>query len=135
MIPRTFPGPWQVEATEGHQFIVTDGNGFPLAYVYARSDSALHDKYPTPAEALTIAEAITRLATAKNGDMPQISDQERREANVSATLNCLGFELEGYMGTYRVTDRRAAVDLPSAIQPVVCQSLDEVAQIFSIPWP
>jgi hypothetical protein len=133
MNPRTFPAPWRVDITEGNQFVVTDANGFPLAYVYARSHSALNDKYPTPAEAFTIAEAITRLATANIGDMPHISDQERKEANVRATLNSLGFELAGYMGTYRVTDRRAAVDLPSAIQPVVCQSLDEVAQMFSIP--
>ena len=97
MTPRKFPGPWRVEITEGTQFIIKDANDFALAYVYARSDSALHDKYPTPAEALTIAEAIARLATAKIGHMPQISDQERKEANVGATLNGLGFELEGYM--------------------------------------
>jgi hypothetical protein len=27
--------------------------------------------------------------------MPQISDHERKETNVGATLNCLGLELEG----------------------------------------
>jgi hypothetical protein len=102
MTPRTFPGPWRVEATEGSQFVVTDANGFPLAYVYARSDIALNDKYPTPAEALTIAEAITRLATANIGDLPQISDQERKEANVSATLNGLGFELRRLHGDVMV---------------------------------
>src|SRR5688500_517541 len=98
MNPRTFPGPWRVEATEGGQFVIRDANNFALAYVYARSDSALHDKYPTPAEALTIAEAITRLATANIGDMSQISDQERKEANIRAALSSYGFELEGYMG-------------------------------------
>jgi hypothetical protein len=46
-----------------------------------------------------------------------------------AALDSFGFELEGYMGTYTVADRRAAVDLPSAIQPVVCQSLDEALVI------
>ena len=61
MSPRTFPGPWRVEATEGCQFVIKDANGFPLAYVYARSGSALHDKYLTPAEALTVAEAIVKL--------------------------------------------------------------------------
>jgi hypothetical protein len=133
MNPRTFPGPWRVEATESGQFVVKDANGFPLAYVYTRSDSALHDKYLTPAEAQSVAQAITQLSTADLGDIPQISDQERREAKVRAALNSFGFELEGYMATYTVTDRRAAVGFPSAIQPVVCQSLEEVAQIFSIP--
>jgi hypothetical protein len=44
-----------------------------------------------------------------------------------AALSGLGFDLESYMGTYTITDRRAALDLPSAIQPVICQSLEEVA--------
>jgi hypothetical protein len=61
MNPRTFPSPWRVEATDGGQFVIKDANDFPLAYVYARSDSGLHDKYLTPAEALTIAEAITKV--------------------------------------------------------------------------
>jgi hypothetical protein len=132
MNPRTFPGPWRVEVTESRQFVIKDSSGFPLAYVYARSDSALHDKYLTPAEAQSVAQAITQLSTADLGDFPQISDQERKEANVRAALNSFGFELEGYMGTYTVTDQRAAVDLPSAIQPVLCQSLEEVTLIFSI---
>jgi hypothetical protein len=63
MTPRTFPGPWRVEATEGSQFVVKDANGFALAYVYARNDAALHGEYLTPAEALVIAEAIAQLQT------------------------------------------------------------------------
>lgn len=58
MNPRTFPGPWRVEVTEGNQFVVKDVSGFVLAYVYARKDVALRDKYLTPAEALMFAEAI-----------------------------------------------------------------------------
>lgn len=61
MNPCRFPGPWRVEATEGGQFVVKDANGFGLAYVYARRDAALRDKYLTPAEALTIAETIAKL--------------------------------------------------------------------------
>jgi hypothetical protein len=58
MNPRRFPAPWRVEATESGQFVIKAANGFALAYVYARSNSALNDKYPTPAEALSLAEAI-----------------------------------------------------------------------------
>jgi hypothetical protein len=55
---RTFPAPWRVEQTEGGQFVIKDANGFALAYVYARSDPALHDRFLTPAEAMTIAHTI-----------------------------------------------------------------------------
>jgi len=61
MTPRRFPGPWRVDITEGSQFVIKDANGFALAYVYARNDAALHDKYLTPAEALTMAEAISKV--------------------------------------------------------------------------
>ena len=61
MSQRTFPGPWRVEPNEAGNFVIKDANGFTLAYVYARSDPALHDQYLTPAEALVIAEAIAKL--------------------------------------------------------------------------
>ena len=55
------PVPGELMQTDGGHFIVKDANDFALAYVFARSDSALHDKYLTPAEALVIAEAIVKL--------------------------------------------------------------------------
>lgn len=60
MSARNFPGPWQVEATEGSHFVVKDATGFPVCYVYARTDSALRNQYMTPAEALVIAEQIAK---------------------------------------------------------------------------
>jgi hypothetical protein len=50
-----------VVPNEAGNFVIKDANGFTLAYVYARSDPALHDQYLTPAEALVIAEAIAGL--------------------------------------------------------------------------
>jgi hypothetical protein len=60
MTPRKFPGPWQVEATDG-AFIVRDANGFRVAYLYWKPQPALHDRYMTQAEAAMIAEAIAKL--------------------------------------------------------------------------
>jgi hypothetical protein len=61
MSPKSFPAPWRVETTEGGQFVIKDATGFALAYVYARSDLALQDRFLTPAEALVIAKAIAKL--------------------------------------------------------------------------
>ena len=57
----SFPGPWRVESLEGGNFVVKDANAFPICYVYASKDEALHNIYMTPAEAVVIAEAIARL--------------------------------------------------------------------------
>ena len=67
MSARTFPGPWRVEVTEGGHFVVKDANAFPICYVYARADEALHNIYMTPAEAVVIAEAIARLPELAHG--------------------------------------------------------------------
>jgi hypothetical protein len=61
MSQRKFPGPWRVEPNEGGNFVIRDANGFALAYVYARSDPALQDRFLTPAEAFAIADAIAKL--------------------------------------------------------------------------
>lgn len=61
MEQRRFPAPWRVETTSAGHFIVKDANGISIAYVYARTDSALRGEYLTPAEALQIAEAIAKL--------------------------------------------------------------------------
>jgi hypothetical protein len=61
MFQRNFPGPWRAEPNEGGNFVIKDANGFALAYVYARSDPALQDRFLTPAEALAIADAIAKL--------------------------------------------------------------------------
>jgi hypothetical protein len=61
MSQRKFPGPWQAEPNEGGNFVIKDANGFALAYVYARSDPALRDRFLTPAEASMIAHAIAKL--------------------------------------------------------------------------
>ena len=44
MNPRTFPGPWRVEASEG-AFVVTDAKGFAVAYLYWKPQPALHDRF------------------------------------------------------------------------------------------
>jgi hypothetical protein len=36
MTPRRFPGPWQVEASDG-AFVIKDANGFAVTYVYWKS--------------------------------------------------------------------------------------------------
>jgi hypothetical protein len=61
MPQRTFPAPWRVEQTKGGQFVIRDANGFALAYVYARSDPALQDRFLTPAEAVAITKRIAKL--------------------------------------------------------------------------
>jgi hypothetical protein len=43
------------------EFVIKDANGFTVAYVYARQDKALWDRFLSPAEALTIATAIAKL--------------------------------------------------------------------------
>jgi hypothetical protein len=62
MSQRIFPAPWRVERTEGSQFVIKDANGLALAYVYARADPALQDKFLTPAEAMVIGKAIAQLS-------------------------------------------------------------------------
>jgi hypothetical protein len=57
---------------------------------------------------------------------------ELEEAIVRATLSGLGFDLERKFGAYVVTDRRAAIDLPGAMQPTTCQTIEEVVGMFSI---
>jgi hypothetical protein len=44
MNPRTFPGPWHVEASDG-AFIVRDAKGFPVTYVYWKAQKAMRDRY------------------------------------------------------------------------------------------
>jgi hypothetical protein len=61
-----------------------------------------------------------------------MTDPERREAVIRATLSGLGFDLERKSGAYVVTDRRAALDLPGAMQPTTCQTIDAVIGLFSI---
>jgi hypothetical protein len=61
-----------------------------------------------------------------------MTDPERKEALIRATLSGLGFDMERQAGAYVVTDRRAALDLPGAMQPTTCQTLEEVAGMFSI---
>jgi hypothetical protein len=39
------------------------------------------------------------------------------------------------MGNYVITDRRVALDLPSAIQPVICQTLDQIVDPFLFTRP
>jgi hypothetical protein len=75
----SIPGPWRVEASEGGHFIVKDANGFDLAYVYARNDEALRDKYLTPAEALVIAETIANRHVARYARMYQFWRHHRDE--------------------------------------------------------
>ena len=61
MAPRRFPGPWQAEPNEGGNYVIKDANGFTVAYIYARTQEALRDRYLSPAEALMIATAIAKL--------------------------------------------------------------------------
>lgn len=61
-----------------------------------------------------------------------MTDRERKEALIRATFSGLGFELVFDMGSYTVIDRRSAFGLPSAIQPVICQSLKEVVALFHL---
>jgi hypothetical protein len=44
MNSRTFPGPWQVEASDG-AFIVRDARGFPVMYVYWKAQQAMRDRF------------------------------------------------------------------------------------------
>ena len=61
-----------------------------------------------------------------------MADHERREAIIRARLSGLGFDLERQQGHYVVKDRRAAFDLPSALQPTVCDTLGEVITLFNL---
>jgi hypothetical protein len=70
MEQRTFPAPWRVDTTSGGHFVVKDATGLALAYIYARTEPALRSEYPTPAEALQIAEAIARLPGLLLGKTP-----------------------------------------------------------------
>jgi hypothetical protein len=47
-----------------------------------------------------------------------MTDLEGKEAVFRVTLSGLGFDLESYLGTCTVIDRRPAIGLPSAVQPV-----------------
>jgi hypothetical protein len=60
MTPRRLPGPWRAELNEGG-YVIKDANGFALAYVYAKPQEALRDRYLSPAEAVIIATAIAKL--------------------------------------------------------------------------
>jgi hypothetical protein len=60
MTLRAFSGPWRAEANEAGNYVIRDANGFPLAYVYARSQDALRGRYLSPGEAATIAIAIAK---------------------------------------------------------------------------
>jgi hypothetical protein len=61
-----------------------------------------------------------------------MNDHENKEALVRAMLSGLGFDLESYMGAYTVTDRRAILGLPSAIQPMRAQSLEEITALLNL---
>jgi hypothetical protein len=65
---RTFPAPWRVEPTEGRHFVVKDATGFSVCYVYARKYEALRSSYMTHAEAVVIAEAVSRLPELTKGN-------------------------------------------------------------------
>jgi hypothetical protein len=54
------------------------------------------------------------------------------EAAVRAALSGLGFVLQREMGTYIITDQRAAMGLSSAAQPVICKSLSDVMDLFHL---
>jgi hypothetical protein len=58
-----FPGPWRVEPDAGGRFVVRDSNGFALVYI----NSSSNGEYLTPAEALVIAQAISKLPAARLG--------------------------------------------------------------------
>jgi hypothetical protein len=64
---RSFPGPWHVEPTEGGHFVVKDATGFSICFVYARKDEALRNSYMTHAEAIVMAEQISRLPELAGG--------------------------------------------------------------------
>ena len=51
---RSILEPWRGDVSEG-------GYYFPICYVCARVDEALHSIYMTPAEDVVIAEAIAKL--------------------------------------------------------------------------
>jgi hypothetical protein len=70
MFQRNFPGPWRAEPNEGGNFVIKDANGFAVAYVYARSDPALQDRFLTPAEASVIAHAIAKLTKKSTRRLP-----------------------------------------------------------------
>jgi hypothetical protein len=61
-----------------------------------------------------------------------MTDPERKEAIVHLILSGLGFDLERELGTYAVTDRRAAPDLPGAMQPATYRRLEAIVTLFAI---
>ena len=61
-----------------------------------------------------------------------MAEHDRREIVIQATLSGLGFDLERRQGTYVVRDRRAAFDIPSTLQPTVCDTLGEVIALFNL---
>jgi hypothetical protein len=61
-----------------------------------------------------------------------MTDPERKEVIVRLTLSGLGFDLERNEGRFVVTDRRAALDLPGAMQPTTYRSLEAIVALFSI---
>ena len=61
--PRQFPPPWRVEEQE-EAYVVTDGLGQRLAFVYFENESIRRGivKRPTKDDAWRIARAITRIS-------------------------------------------------------------------------
>ena len=73
MSARSFPGPWQVEPTEGGHFAVKAATGFSVCYVYARKDEALRNSYLTHAEAVVMAESIAKLPELATGNCTSLT--------------------------------------------------------------
>lgn len=55
-----------------------------------------------------------------------------REGTVRAALSGLGYDLQWEMGSYVVSDRRAALKLPGSVELVACGNLDEVVRHFKL---
>lgn len=60
------------------------------------------------------------------------ADRRFKEPTVRAALSGLGYDLQWEMGTYIVSDRRAAIDLKTSFELVSCATLDEVVALFRL---
>jgi hypothetical protein len=62
-----------------------------------------------------------------------MTELERREAVIRATLSGLGFDLVRTARGFTVIDRRAALNLPiGPLLPVTDASLEEITKLFLI---
>jgi hypothetical protein len=77
MVTRRFPRPWTVEATSDG-FLIKDGHGLPLSFVFGRASARIDHSELTAAEARRISELIARLPELMEKEWSTGSQNQRK---------------------------------------------------------